>query len=180
MMYTEIERKFIVTDSTFKQSAVRIMDIRQGYVGTSSNGEARVSIRDGKAWVIIKSNGCLARLKYEIPIPKKDAEELLSFTCDRVIHKTRYIIPCEDSMLKWEVDEFHGEDEGLIIAEIELPRKDMPFEKPQWLGKEVTQDTTYYNSTLSKTSWKAIQKSYAEAKAWEDSLVKGFISKGIH
>lgn len=82
-MHTEIERKFIVTDSTFKQSAVRIMDIRQG---------------------------CLARLEYEIPIPKKDAEELLSFTCDRVIHKTRYIIPCEDSMLKWEVDEFHGED----------------------------------------------------------------------
>lgn len=66
-------------------------------------------------------------------------------------------------------------DEGLIIAEIELPRKDMPFEKPQWLGKEVTQDTTYYNSTLSKTSWKAIQKSRAEAKAWDDwrdSLVK--------
>ena len=81
-MHTEIERKFIVTDSTFKQSAVRIMDIRQG---------------------------CLARLEYEIPIPKRDAEELLSFTCDRVIHKTRYIIPCEDSMLKWEVDEFHGE-----------------------------------------------------------------------
>ena len=86
-MHTEIERKFIVTDSTFKQSAVRIMDIRQGYVGTSSNGEARVSIRDEKAWVIIKSNGCLARLEYEIPIPKKDAEELLSFTCDRVIIK---------------------------------------------------------------------------------------------
>lgn len=114
-------------------------------------------------------------MEYEIPISKKDAEELLSFTCDRVIHKTRYIIPCEDSMLKWEVDEFHGEDEGLIIAEIELPRKDMPFEKPQWLGKEVTQDTTYYSSTLSKTSWKAIQKSRAEAKAWDDwrdSLVK--------
>lgn len=109
-MHTEIERKFIVTDSTFKQSAVRIMDIRQGYVGTSSNGEARVSIRDEKEWVIIKSNGCLARLEYEIPIPKKDAEELLSFTCDRVIHKTRYIIPCEDSMLKWEVDEFLGGD----------------------------------------------------------------------
>lgn len=62
-MHTEIERKFIVTDSTFKQSAVRIMDIRQGYIGTSSNGEARVSIRDEKAWVIIKSNGCLARLE---------------------------------------------------------------------------------------------------------------------
>lgn len=85
------------------------------------------------------------------------------------------LVPATSGMLKWEVDEFHGEDEGLIIAEIELPSEDTQFDKPQWLGKEVTQDTTYYNSTLSKTSWKAIQKSYAEAKAWEDwrdSLVK--------
>lgn len=126
-MHTEIERKFIVTDSTFKQSAVRIMDIRQGYVGTSSNG---VSIRDEKAWVIIKSNGCLARLEYEIPIPKKDAEELLSFTCDRVIHKTRYIIPCEDSMLKWEVDEFLGGD-TIVISYEDADNPYMPdiFEK---------------------------------------------------
>lgn len=71
----------------FVEDYCKDSDIRQGYVGTSSNGEARVSIRDEKAWVIIKSNGCLARLEYEIPIPKKDAEELLSFTCDRVIHK---------------------------------------------------------------------------------------------
>lgn len=115
-------------------------------------------------------------MEYEIPIPKKDAEELLKRTCGRIIHKTRYIIPATSGMLKWEVDEFHGEDEGLIIAEIELPSEDTQFDKPQWLGKEVTQDTTYYNSTLSKTSWKAIQKSYAKAKAWDDwrdSLVKG-------
>lgn len=160
----------------FVEDYCKDSDIRQGYVGTSSNGEARVSIRDEKAWVIIKSNGCLARLEYEIPIPKKDAEELLKRTCGRIIHKTRYIIPATSGMLKWEVDEFHGEDEGLIIAEIELPSEDTQFDKPQWLGEEVTQDTTYYNSTLSKTSWKAIQKSYAEAKAWDDwrdSLVKG-------
>lgn len=78
-------------------------------------------------------------------------------------------------MLKWEVDEFHEEDDGLIIAEIELPSEDTQFDKPQWLGKEVTQDSTYYNSTLSKTPWKAVQKSRAEAKAWDDwrdSLVK--------
>lgn len=160
-MQTEIERKFLTTSSLFKEQAVRVMDIHQGYIGTTSKGEARVSIRDEKAWVIVKSNERLSRLEYEIPIPKKDAEELLKRTC---------------GMLKWEVDEFHGEDEGLIIAEIELPSEDTQFDKPQWLGKEVTQDTTYYNSTLSKTSWKAIQKSYAEAKAWDDwrdSLVKG-------
>lgn len=170
-MQTEIERKFLTTSSLFKEQAVRVMDIHQGYIGTTSKGEARVSIRDEKAWVIVKSNERLSRLEYEIPIPKKDAEELLKRTCGRIIHKTRYIIPATSGMLKWEVDEFHGEDEGLIIAEIELPSEDTQFDKPQWLGKEVTQDTTYYNSTLSKTSW----KSYAEAKAWEDwrdSLVK--------
>lgn len=80
----------------------------------------------------------------------------------------------EDDDLQYEF--WQRLDEGLIIAEIELPSEDTQFDKPQWLGKEVTQDTTYYNSTLSKTSWKAIQKSYAEAKAWDDwrdSLVKG-------
>lgn len=175
-MQTEIERKFLTTSSLFKEQAVRVVNIQQGYIGTTSKGEARVSIRDEKAWIIVKSNERLSRLEYEIPIPKKDAEELLKRTCGRIIHKTRYIIPATSGMLKWEVDEFHGEDEGLIIAEIELPSEDTQFDKPQWLGKEVTQDTTYYNSTLSKTSWKAIQKSYAEAKAWDDwrdSLVKG-------
>ncbi len=174
-MQTEIERKFLTTSSLFKEQAVRVMNIQQGYIGTTSKGEARVSIRDEKAWIIVKSNERLSRLEYEIPIPKKDAEELLTRTCGRVIHKTRYIIPATSGMLKWEVDEFHEEDDGLIIAEIELPSEDTQFDKPQWLGKEVTQDTTYYNSILSKTSWKAIQKSHAEAKAWDnwrDSLVK--------
>lgn len=158
-MKDSLKTFFVITSSLFKEQAVRVMNIQQGYIGTTSKGEARVSIRDEKAWIIVKSNERLSRLEYEIPIPKKDAEELLKRTC---------------GMLKWEVDEFHGE--GLIIAEIELPSEDTQFDKPQWLGKEVTQDTTYYNSTLSKTSWKAIQKSYAEAKAWDDwrdSLVKG-------
>lgn len=139
-MQTEIERKFLTTNSLFKEQAVRVMDIRQGYIGITDKGEARVSIRDEKAWIIVKSNERLSRLEYEIPIPKKDAE-----------------------------------DDGLIIAEIELPSEDTQFDKPQWLGKEVTQDSTYYNSTLSKTPWKAVQKSRAEAKAWDDwrdSLVK--------
>ena len=81
-MQTEIERKFLTTSSLFKEQAVR---------------------------VIVKSNERLSRLEYEIPIPKKDAEELLKRTCGRIIHKTRYIIPATSGMLKWEVDEFHGE-----------------------------------------------------------------------
>lgn len=127
-MQTEIERKFLTTSSLFKEQAVRVMNIQQGYIGTTSKGEARVSIRDEKAWIIVKSNERLSRLEYEIPIPKKDAEELLKRTCGRIIHKTRYIIPATSGMLKWEVDEFHGEDEGLIIAEIELPSEDTQFE----------------------------------------------------
>lgn len=157
------------------EQAVRIMNIRQGYVGTPGKGEARVSIRDNKAWVMIKSNSKLSRLEYEIPIPKDDAEKLLTETCGRIINKTRYIVPAESDMLKWEVDVFHGEDEGLILAEIELPSEDATFEKPDWIGEEVTDNSIYYNSSLSERSWKAIQKSHAEAKAWEDwrdSLVK--------
>lgn len=174
-MHTEIERKFLVTNSLFKEQAVRTMKIRQGYIGTPGKGEARVSIRDNKAWVMIKSNTKLSRLEYEIPIPKEDAEKLLVETCGRIISKTRYIIPSESDMLKWEVDEFHGEDEGLILAEIELPSEDIIFDKPDWIGEEVTDNSIYYNSSLSERSWKAIQKSYAEAKAWDewrDSLVK--------
>lgn len=174
-MHTEIERKFLVSNSLFMEQAVRIMNIRQGYVGTPGKGEARVSIRDNKAWVMIKSNNRLSRLEYEIPIPKEDAEKLLAETCGRIISKTRYIVPAESDMLKWEVDVFHGEDEGLILAEIELPSEDATFEKPDWIGEEVTDNSIYYNSSLSERSWKAIQKSYAEAKAWDewrDSLVK--------
>lgn len=174
-MQTEIERKFLTTSSLFKEQAVRVMNIQQGYIGTTSKGEARVSIRDNKAWVMIKSNNKLSRLEYEIPIPKEDAEKLLAETCGRIITKTRYVIPAKTDMLKWEVDVFHGEDEGLVLAEIELPSKDTIFEKPDWIGKEVTDDSIYYNSSLSERSWKAIQKSYAEAKAWDewrDSLVK--------
>lgn len=172
-MHTEIERKFLVTNSLFMEQAVRIMNIRQGYVGTPRKGEARVSIRDDKAWVMIKSANKLSRLEYEIPIPKEDAEKLLAETCGRIISKTRYIIP--EGVFKWEVDVFHGEDEGLILAEIELPSEDTIFGKPDWIGEEVTDNSIYYNSSLSERSWKAIQKSYAEAKAWDewrDSLVK--------
>lgn len=174
-MHTEIERKFLVTNSLFKEQAVRTMKIRQGYIGTPGKGEARVSIRDNKAWVMIKSNTKLSRLEYEIPIPKEDAEKLLVETCGRIISKTRYIIPSESDMLKWEVDEFHGEDEGLILAEIELPSEDTIFDKPDWIGVEVTDDSNFYNSSLSKKSYGDIQQSIMEAKAWDawrDSLVK--------
>lgn len=174
-MHTEIERKFLVTNSLFKEQAVRIMDLRQGYIGLSNKGEARVSIRDQKAWVIIKNLGTLSRFEYEIPIPKEDAETLLKSVCGRIIHKTRYIIPSETPCLKWEVDVFHGEDEGLTLAEIELPTEDTHFEMPSWIGKEVTDDYLYYNSTLATSDYNTLISKRKEAEAWDnwrDSLVK--------
>lgn len=173
MIHTEVERKFLVTNSLFKEQAVRIMDLRQGYIGCPTNGEARVSIRDQKAWVIIKNQGKLSRLEYELPIPKEDAETLLKEVCGRVIHKTRYIIPTDS--LKWEVDVFHGVDNGLILAEIELPSEDTHFEIPSWIGKEVTDDYLYYNSTLATSDYNTLISKRKEAEAWDnwrDSLVK--------
>lgn len=173
MIHTEIERKFLVTNSLFKEQAVRIMDLRQGYIGCPIDGEARVSIRDQKAWVIIKNQGKLSRLEYELPIPKEDAETLLKEVCGRVIHKTRYIIPA--GTLKWEVDVFHGVDDGLVLAEIELPSEDTHFEIPSWIGKEVTDDYLYYNSTLATSDYNTLISKRKEAEAWDswrDSLVK--------
>lgn len=174
-MQTEIERKFLTSSSLFKKQAVRTMDLRQGYIGCPADGEARVSIRDQKAWVIIKSQGRLSRLEYELPIPKEDAEILLKEVCGRIIHKTRYIVPSETDMLKWEVDVFHGVDDGLILAEIELPSEDTHFELPSWIGKEVTDDYLYYNSTLATSDYNTLISKRKEAEAWDswrDSLVK--------
>lgn len=139
-MQTEIERKFITTSSLFKEQAVRVMNIQQGYIGTTSKGEARVSIRDEKAWIIVKSNERLSRLEYEIPIPKKDAEELLKRTCGRIIHKTRYIIPATSGMLEAiqfednsdriiEIHEFMGGD----TIRVNYEDKDNPYLKIETL-----------------------------------------------
>lgn len=173
-MHTEIERKFLVTSSLFKEQATRIMDLRQGYIGSPTNGEARIAIRDQKAWVIIKESGKLSRIEYELPIPKEDAEVLLNTVCGRVIHKTRYIIP-SGIQLKWEVDVFHGLDNGLILAEIELPTEDTHFEMPSWIGEEVTDDCLYYNSTLATSNYNALisrRRINAAWDSWRDSLVK--------
>lgn len=168
----EVERKYLVKNNSYKMQAQRAGLIVQGYLGDNPLSETRIAIRDNHGWLFIKAKGTLSRFEWQQEIPLYEAQELLKF-CPNIIRKVRYIVYHMGN--KWEIDEFLGENEGLVIAEIELPSEATQFDKPQWLGKEVTQDTTYYNSTLSKTSWKEIQKQHVEAKAWDDwrdSLVK--------
>lgn len=150
MKHQEIERKFLVSGSSYKSLATRTMSIRQAYIGHAMEGEARVSIRDDKAWIIIKSAAArMSRFEYEVPISVEDAEEIISNACGGVISKTRYIIPVNDD-IKIEVDEFHGDLSGLVIAEVELPNENYEFEKPSFFGREVTGNSAYYNYNLAK------------------------------
>lgn len=147
----EIERKFL-TKGDFKQYAHKHERISQGYIVTNSNGRSvRIRIKGDKGYITIKGAGSetgMSRFEWEKEIPLSEAEQLMQI-CDRgVIDKVRYYIKAGNHL--YEVDEFHGENEGLTMAEIELQSEDEAFEKPLWLGQEVTGDERYYNAYLSK------------------------------
>ena len=156
-MQNEIERKFLVKGS-FKDFALRELSIQQGYLAVEPN-TVRVRITDKKSYLTIKgksTNDGLSRPEWEKEISPPEAESLMQLAETNKIEKTRYIVP-EKSGLIFEVDVFSGKNQGLIIAEIELPTEDTTFEKPDWLGKEVTGDKKYYNSWLISnpfSSWK--------------------------
>ena len=152
-MAKEIERKFLVRDDSYRALAKQTRSIVQGYLSCRPDSTVRVRIVDDEAYLTVKSKnyGCL-RGEWEYQIPIDDAKELLNL-CEPesvIIEKTRYIIEVED--LKWEIDEFHGGLNGLVVAEIELPSEDTSFELPSFIGQEVTGDPKYYNSNLSKLS----------------------------
>ncbi|MBF0409768.1 MAG: CYTH domain-containing protein [Candidatus Riflebacteria bacterium] len=147
-MPKEIERKFLVTNDSWKKDVSGI-SYRQGYISTSSETTVRVRIAGEKAFLTIKgkTTGC-SRDEYEYEIPLSDASELLSKYCgSHLVEKIRYKKLIND--LTWEIDEFLGENKGLVIVELELPSEDFPFIRPPWTGKEVTGDKRYYNSRLS-------------------------------
>jgi adenylate cyclase len=153
----EIERKFLV-QGDFKSDAYKNERICQGYIVTNSNGRSvRIRIRGNKGYVTIKgaSNASgLSRFEWEKEIPLTEAEQLLAICDPGVIDKTRYLVKVGKHI--FEVDEFHDQNEGLIIAEVELGSEDEQYEKPDWLGQEVTGDERYYNAYLSKnpyTKW---------------------------
>ena len=154
MVSKEIERKFLVKGS-FKEHAISSMDIRQGFLSTVPERTVRVRIMGDKGFLTIKGIGNasgITRFEWEKQISRKEAIELLKICEPGAIDKIRFIIPIKDG-LRFEVDEFLGQNKGLIIAEIELPSEDTPFDIPDWLGVEVTGVVKYYNSYLAQNPY---------------------------
>lgn len=155
-MAQEIERKFLVTGD-FKSQAVAQSRISQGYISTARGRTVRVRIRDGKGYLTIKgaSNASgTSRYEWEKELPLAEAEELMKLCEPGIIDKTRYLI--RSGAHTFEVDEFYGENQGLVVAEVELASEDENFVKPSFIGQEVTGDVRYYNSQLMKnpyTTW---------------------------
>lgn len=150
-MNQEIERKYLVTSDCYKQIAVDHHHIRQGYISREKTGTVRVRITDDKAYLTIKGKptaGHFARYEWEKEIDVADAVELIKLCQGTIIDKTRWIVPAKEEGLKWEVDEFHGKYEGLVVAEIELESEEQVVELPDFIGKEVTDDRRYYNANM--------------------------------
>ena len=151
----EIERKFLVTSDSYKMMAFANYEIAQGYLNSTPERTVRVRIKGNKGYLTIKGKGNesgMSRFEWEKEIDLSEAKSLLELCEIGVISKTRYEIKVGNHI--FEVDEFYGENEGLIIAEIELQSEIDSFEKPTWLGAEVTNDERYYNSFLSKNPFK--------------------------
>jgi adenylate cyclase len=147
----EIERKFLTTSDDFKTLAFKQNRIIQGYLSRIPERTVRIRIRDEKGFLTIKGNtntSGLSRFEWEKEIPVDEAKALLHLCEKGVIDKIRYEVKVGRHI--FEVDEFYGENKGLIVAEIELQSENETFEKPIWLGKEVTHEIKYYNSYLSK------------------------------
>ncbi len=151
----EIERKFLIKSLDFKEQAFKKERIVQGFLSTDKKRTVRVRLKEKKGFLTIKgkssSNG-LSRFEWEKEISKIEAEALLKLCKKGVIDKMRYEVKAGEHT--FEIDEFFGENEGLIIAEVELKNESDTFIKPNWLGKEVTGDIKYYNSQLSKMPYK--------------------------
>jgi len=151
----EIERKFLVTSERFKEDAHSVTQIVQGFLNTHPGRTVRVRIKGKQGFITVKGKSNeegTTRFEWEKEIPVNEAEALLKLCEEEVIDKIRYEVKVGDYI--FEVDEFFANNEGLIIAEIELNSEMEKFEKPTWLGKEVTGDLKYYNSLLSKQPYK--------------------------
>ncbi len=146
-MALEIERKFIVNDDSFRQIAYKSISIRQGYLSRIPERTIRVRTIDDKGFLTIKGKNIgIIRNEFEYEIPLADALEILTMCVPPILEKTRYLIKYDN--LTWEVDEFHGARQGLIMAEVELSTKDTEITLPPFIGKEVTGNPEYYNSNL--------------------------------
>ena len=155
-MAQEIERKFLVAGN-YKSEAYASVRITQGYLSRVPERVVRVRIKGDKGFITIKgttNDTGLSRFEWEKEIPLADAQSLLKLAEPGVIDKTRHLIKNTDGRHIWEVDEFHGDNECLVMAEIELESENDLFDKPSWLGKEVTGDKRYYNAYLSENPYR--------------------------
>lgn len=153
-MGIEIEKKFLLIGDEWKKLGVGTT-YRQGYLNASKERTVRIRTIENKGFLTIKGKSVGAsRMEFEYEIPFDDAITMLEELCEKpIIHKKRYKI--EEHGFLWEVDEFFGENEGLVVAEIELDAEDQAFTKPEWVGKEVTSDTRYFNANLCKHPYSA-------------------------
>ena len=152
MPLLEIERKFLVVGE-FKNLATSSTHIAQGYIASGNGRTVRVRIRGDKGYLTIKGpsdQAGLARFEWAKEITLAEAKALMTICEPGIIEKTRWLVPSEDGKHTWEVDVFEGENEGLIMAEIELESEDDVVEKPAFIGKEVTGDRRFYNSHMRR------------------------------
>jgi len=151
----EIERKFLVNSDEFKSEASRSYTIKQGFLNSHPSRTVRIRILDDKGILTIKgksSNDGLSRFEWEKEVSLTEAEALFRLCEEGIIEKIRYVITTGEHI--FEVDEFFGDNEGLIIAELELYSESEPYQNPSWLGSEVTGEIKYYNSYLAKNPYK--------------------------
>ncbi|WP_432723138.1 CYTH domain-containing protein [Jeongeupia wiesaeckerbachi] len=151
-MAIEIERKFLLASETWRSAVTTSTRIAQGYLCTDPERTVRVRLKGEAGFLTIKGkNEGIARAEFEYPVPAGDAAAMLVL-CPNVVDKTRHLVPIGTQL--WEIDEFHGDNAGLIVAEIELPSVDAAFEHPDWLGAEVSADPRYFNSALSEQPYR--------------------------
>ena len=157
-MAIEIERKYLVKDDSWREGA-KGQKYMQGYMSRGEVATVRVRITEKGAFLTIKGKPAIkegeisaAKLEFEYPVPLADAKEMLTLLCQGpIIEKTRFCV--EHAGMTWEIDEFYGENDGLLMAEVELESEDQSVEIPSWIGREVTSDTRYYNASLSVNSY---------------------------
>ena len=150
--HLEIERKFLVRDDSFKALATEHIAICQGYLSVNERCSVRVRRWGDTGYMTVKQKGVqghFSRFEWEKEIPAADAESLLALCLSGKVEKTRWLVPMADGLV-CEVDEFHGANDGLLLAEIELESEEQSFVAPAFLGEEVTQDPRYFNSYLSQ------------------------------
>lgn len=166
MAHYETERKFLVVGD-FKSQSYNATRIQQGYIASNNGRTVRVRIRGDKGYLTIKGPSGLkgiTRYEFDTEIPLDDARELMEICEPGIIDKTRYLVKSPDGRHTWEIDEFYGDNEGLVLAEIELSHESEDFQKPDFIGREVTGDRRFYNSHMRSYPYRLWKEEISELK----------------